>query len=198
MRHGSGAPMFIPKGLVGLCNPLIEGSFGMSSTYVLSNANAIARILAFVDLLITYGCSGHVFTHAVLAAGNASTSLDLSADVFEPVCAGLAARVAAGTLRVITPSQYVRESGPPGLAYLFANPSRLPITPGASPYDLINVGYAPLRFQISGGTVSAITYSRDGSTFDSVGAVAGQFDLNPGDRLRITYTVAPTITQYSI
>ena len=102
--------MFISRGLVGLNNPLAEGAFGMSSTHVLSNANAIARILAFVDLQILFGTTGHLFTHAVLAAGNASTSVDLSADVFEPVCAGIKARIDAGTrpfiLDVREPTEY--------------------------------------------------------------------------------------------
>lgn len=198
MRHGAGPGMFISRGLVGLNNPLAEGAFGMSSTYVLSNANAIARILAFVDLQILFGTTGHLFTHAVLAAGNASTSVDLSADVFEPVCAGIKARIDAGLLEAIPARQHIQEGAVASRAFQLALPSRHQVYPGASPYDLINVGYSPCRVLISGGTVSSITYSRDGATFDATGLTAGQFELSPGDRLRITYTVAPTIMQYSI
>lgn len=198
MRQGAGPGSFISRGLVGLNNPLAEGSFGMSGTYVLSNANAIARILAFVDLQILFGTTGHLFTHAVLAAGNASTSVDLSADVFEPVCAGIAARRDAGLLEPVSAVRHIQEGAPAARAFQFAIPNRHQVYPGASPYDLINVGYAPVRMLISGGTVSAITYSRDGSTFDATGLTAGSFELSPGDRLRITYTVAPTIMQYSV
>lgn len=47
---------------------------------------------------------------------------------------------------------------------------------------------------VSGGTVSAIDFSRDGTTFYSTGATAGMFTVNKSDLLRITYTVAPTVT----
>jgi hypothetical protein len=119
MRLGAGPGSFISRGLVGLNNPLAEGAFGMSSTYALSNANAIARILAFVDLQILFGTTGHLFTHAVIA-GDVSTSIDLNATVFTAVCAGLAARVAAGTLEVISASQHIREGAVAATAFQFA------------------------------------------------------------------------------
>lgn len=47
---------------------------------------------------------------------------------------------------------------------------------------------------VSGGTVSAIEFSRDGgTTYYNVGTVAGMFTVNASDFLRITYTVAPTV-----
>jgi hypothetical protein len=76
-------------------------------------------------------------------------------------------------------------------------PSRLSITIGASPYDLINTSFQRQKIVISGGTVSAISVSRDGIVFDSTGLTAGSFEVIPGDRLRITYTVAPAVIQYS-
>ena len=91
----------------------------------------------------------------------------------------------------------LREGNAPAQEVLLMNPNRIALTAGASPFDLVNTGYKPLRFVISGGTVSSITYSRDGSTFDGTGLTAGSFEVAPGDRLRITYTVAPTIIQYS-
>jgi hypothetical protein len=67
-----------------------------------------------------------------------------------------------------------------------------PVTPGASPY----VYSAPRRGSliVSGGTVSLIRFSRDGSTFYNTGATAGMFALSAADRLEVTYTVAPTLT----
>ena len=192
MRHVNTAPMLVPRGVFGMANPLTQGAMGMHGAAV-----DAARIIAFIDLMILYGCSGHLYTHGVIAG--ASDSLNTNSTIFDTVCAYIATKIAAGIVEVVTPSKYIRESGSPNIGAVLANPSRLSLTAGASPYDLINPGYLPLRYQISGGTVSAITYSRDGVTFDSVGsAVSGQFDLNPGDRLRITYTVAPTIIQYSI
>jgi len=48
---------------------------------------------------------------------------------------------------------------------------------------------------VSGGTVSAVAFSRDGgSTYYTVGTVAGMFTVSASDLLKITYTVAPTVT----
>ncbi len=189
MRHGVNAPMVMSRGLVGYGNPMLHGAFTMS------NQTDAARTLAYVDMLIAYGCTGHLYTHSIITG--ASNSSDTNVTVFDAICAGIAARIAAGTLEVVTPSRMLREGNPPAPEVLLSNPNRLALTPAASPFDLINTTYKPLRFVISGGTVSSITYSRDGSTFDSTGLTAGSFEVAPGDRLRITYTVAPTIIQYS-
>jgi len=66
------------------------------------------------------------------------------------------------------------------------------VTVGASPYT-----YSPSvrgNVIVSGGTVSAIAFSRDGVTFYATGQTAGMFLLCATDRLRITYTVLPTVT----
>lgn len=47
---------------------------------------------------------------------------------------------------------------------------------------------------LSGGTVSLVEFSRDGTTFYNTGETAGQFTLCAADLLRVTYTVAPTMT----
>ncbi len=66
------------------------------------------------------------------------------------------------------------------------------ITAGASPFTYS----APVKGSVivSGGTVSAIAFSRDGITFYTTGQTAGMFPLNAQDRLRVTYTVLPTLT----
>lgn len=68
----------------------------------------------------------------------------------------------------------------------------IPVTPGASPYTFT----APSKgfVLLTGGTVSAVEFSRDGTTFYSYGTTSGQFQLNKADRIRITYTVIPTMT----
>ena len=68
------------------------------------------------------------------------------------------------------------------------------VTPGASPYTYQNTSGRPGDMIVSGGTVSAIDFSRNNATFYSVGAVSGVFPLSAYDFLRVTYTVAPTMT----
>ncbi len=68
----------------------------------------------------------------------------------------------------------------------------------SSPTSVQNTSATRLMFLISIGTVTTIEFSRDNATFDLIGLLAGQFLLNPGDWLRITYVVAPTIVYYPI
>jgi len=49
---------------------------------------------------------------------------------------------------------------------------------------------------VTGGNVSLVEFSRDAQVFDTMGMLMGQFFLNPGDWLRITYLVAPTVVYY--
>lgn len=65
------------------------------------------------------------------------------------------------------------------------------LTVGASPFSY----QAVIRGQvfINGGTVSAIEYSRDGTTFYNTGLTAGVVQMDARDVVRVTYTVAPTI-----
>jgi hypothetical protein len=52
---------------------------------------------------------------------------------------------------------------------------------------------------LNGGTVSLIEFSRGGTVFDPIGSLlSGDFMLNPGDGLRITYTIAPSVVYYPI
>ena len=62
-----------------------------------------------------------------------------------------------------------------------------------------NAGYTntlnvPVQIIVSGGTISAIAISMDGgTTYDVTGLTAGAFYLAPGNLIRLTYTVAPTV-----
>ena len=76
------------------------------------------------------------------------------------------------------------------------NGPRTPVTVGASPFTFVNTENCPIVCFISGGTVSGITFSRDGITFDNCGLMAGMVSLNPNDRIVITYTVAPAMAYY--
>ena len=67
------------------------------------------------------------------------------------------------------------------------------IAPGPSPYTYQNTGDFTVDAIVTGGTVSAVEFSRDGTTFFAASA-GTQISLNPGDSLRVTYAVAPSIT----
>lgn len=66
------------------------------------------------------------------------------------------------------------------------------ITLSASPF----VYTAVIRGQahVGGGTVSAIEFSRDGTHWYNTGLTQGFVQMDRTDHLRVTYTVAPTIT----
>jgi hypothetical protein len=47
---------------------------------------------------------------------------------------------------------------------------------------------------VSGGGVSKLEFSRDGTTFYDTGSYYGMFTLSPSDTLRVTYTQIPLLT----
>jgi len=49
---------------------------------------------------------------------------------------------------------------------------------------------------IGGGTVSVIEFSRDGTNWYDTGVTTGLVQMDKGDRLRVTYSVAPTFTYF--
>lgn len=65
---------------------------------------------------------------------------------------------------------------------------------GSSPISYTNRTKSDSIIMVSGGTVSSITYTRDTVTFYPVGVTSGQIKVLPGDTVKITFTVAPTIT----
>lgn len=64
------------------------------------------------------------------------------------------------------------------------------ITPGASPYTY--TASTPQCVVVRGGTVTTISYVRNG-VLTLLGTVAGTFELQAGDGLRIAYSVVPTM-----
>jgi hypothetical protein len=68
-------------------------------------------------------------------------------------------------------------------------------TVGASPYTYTNEGDFDVTAMVTGGTVSAVAFTRDGTNFFTVStATNASVVLNPGDAVRITYTVLPVLT----
>jgi len=90
----------------------------------------------------------------------------------------------------------VRARLSPGSAPFDINIAVVPsvITPGASPYTYANASGFDADVLVAGGTVSAIAFSRDGATFYPVGITAGSVHLSPGDKVKVTYSVVPTMT----
>lgn len=73
-----------------------------------------------------------------------------------------------------------------------APPSAITVT--ASPFTYVNTSSFPVDVIVSGGGVSNLEFSRNGTTFFNTGSYYGMFGLSPGDRLRVTYVSAPTMT----
>jgi hypothetical protein len=68
------------------------------------------------------------------------------------------------------------------------------ITVGASPFTYTNNEVYDIDVIVQSGTVSLIEFSRDGTTWYTTGLIVGMFNLSKSDRLRVTYTVLPTMT----
>lgn len=95
-----------------------------------------------------------------------------------------------GTRYYATPSDATRR--PINLSNAEALPSNISVPPSGSSYQNTTVYDADVI--ISGGTVSSIEFTRDNSTFYTTGLLTGIVRLSPNDRVRVTYTVAPTMT----
>lgn len=75
-------------------------------------------------------------------------------------------------------------------------PAVLTITPSGSPYNYRNLDMVRETVTVQGGTVTVIEFSRDNATFITTGLTAGAFVVDPGDYLRVTYSVAPTMRAF--
>ena len=68
------------------------------------------------------------------------------------------------------------------------------ISVGVSPFTYVNTTGSGVNIIVSGGGISKMQFSRDGSTFYSTGSFYGFFYLAPNDRLKVTYATSPTMT----
>ena len=76
--------------------------------------------------------------------------------------------------------------------------SPVSVTAGASPYTYQNISGTRQNVIVTGGTVTLVEYSRGSTVWFTTGLIAGTVLLNPGDSVRVTYTVAPVITAVPI
>ena len=67
------------------------------------------------------------------------------------------------------------------------------ITVGSSPFVYQQTYYSLASVIVSGGAVTSIEISRNGSDWYNVGLTQGQFTLNLNDYIKITYTTAPNM-----
>ncbi len=93
-------------------------------------------------------------------------------------------------------AKYWRAVGAVWYRDVYSNSLALPSAPavGASPFTYQNTADYDVDVIVVGGTVSSVTFSRDGTTYYALGILQVPILLSPGDRLQITYTVAPTLT----
>ena len=89
-----------------------------------------------------------------------------------------------------TPSDATRR--PIKLSNSAVAPSNITVT--ASPFAYQNTGLYDADVIINGGTVTQIEFSRDNSTFYTIGTTQGMVRLSPNDRVVVTYLSAPTMT----
>lgn len=71
-------------------------------------------------------------------------------------------------------------------------------SPSGSPYTFTNNEAVRLQVSISAGTVTDISVSCDGITFNACGLLGGVYILNPGQSLKIVYLLAPTIKYWPV
>lgn len=64
------------------------------------------------------------------------------------------------------------------------------VTPSPMTYAAVIRGQA----HVSGGTVSVIEFSRNGTDWYDTGITVGFVQMDRGDQLRVTYSVAPNMT----
>lgn len=100
-------------------------------------------------------------------------------------------------------------AGPGGLSqkdwYLFFTNVWTAVTEGLpQPEESVPLTASPMTYtavirgqaHIGGGTVSVIEFSRDGTNWYDTGMTRGFVQMDRGDRLRVTYSVAPSINYF--
>jgi hypothetical protein len=91
---------------------------------------------------------------------------------------------------------------PNSAALMLAYDDLLPDPAQIAPVQVLTPGSSPWTYQalqngsvvISGGSVSAVTLSRDGATFYAV--AVGQVTMKRGDSVKITYSSTPTVVLF--
>ena len=194
-RAVNNAPVTQYDTSVGHLNPLTQGGFTCGGS-------TLAELIAKASTLLeTYKANCHFYTHAVVPGGDGTNWPADTSTMYEYTFNGfiewLAQKRDAGLCQVITPSKYVKLSGGENrLAFDgFRMLNSIDIVLSASPSVVSNPTNLPVTFAVSGGTVSGIEFSYDGTNYISTGMTAGMIHAEPGCSIRITHTAAPTVKQ---
>lgn len=67
------------------------------------------------------------------------------------------------------------------------------VSPSGSPFSWTNQEAVPVNVFVTGGTVTLLEFANDAVGFISIGILGGWMRLNPGQAIKVTYLVAPTI-----
>ena len=70
------------------------------------------------------------------------------------------------------------------------------ITVGGSPYAYQNISSRVELVSVTGGTVSAVASSVDGTNYFATGFISGTIVMQPGDYLKVTYTGLPVMNKF--
>jgi len=159
------------------------------------NGTAIGAVTPATISGTTGSFSGNVVAGPVLATGGAATipvvaraGVSQTANLFQAQDVNgtvLAAINGLGNLTVNSGRQVQTTNNAAAV---------IVITPPASTVAYQNTSGYPMDVVVAGGTVTAIAFSRDNVTYYSTGLITGVVSLSPNDYLKITYTVAPTVT----
>lgn len=175
-------------------------SFGVFST------TTVATITALIDdciankdwcHLVFHECDRTAAAVSGVAAGpffgNGNNTLVFPIVGMQQVVAHINTKRAAGVLDVMTVEDALL-AGSVGGGTQFSKSLPVAVTATASPMVYQNKNQERQQFLATGGTVSDLSFSRDGTTYYTIGSLSGGIVLSPGDYIKITYTIAPTIT----
>jgi hypothetical protein len=160
--------------------------------------NGIAAALDLTDYLVNYRSAVITFTYS---SSSANWTVSVLGDLIKPGNIAIydADKTNTTTLTPVTDLTANRVITLPDadvdlgkLTNSTVAPSDITVT--ASPFTYQNTTAFNGDVIISGGTVSNIEFTRDNTTFYAVGFIEGVLRLSPSDRVRVTYTVAPTMT----
>lgn len=94
----------------------------------------------------------------------------------------------------ISPTGVIQGANNKNISYTSYTTPPSTIAVGASPFSYQNATGYDADIIVDIGTLTSIAFSRDNVTYYTTGLIAGIVHLSPGDWIKVTYTVAPTMT----
>lgn len=69
------------------------------------------------------------------------------------------------------------------------------VSVGGSPFTFTNPEAVPVKVYVN-GTVTVMQVSHNNSAFIDIGLLGAPIDLNPGDQIKISYLILPSVKYY--